>query len=192
MQFVPSSVVQWLKSQWHPKSWTFSGNFLVIYSLLFSMKTVYYFISIHFGIIMVRIIVYIIDFTRIKYTEELKITAIHKALSPIHKALNSGVWLELQRQGVLLRKALNREPRSRPLTCMCVCVSFSVLPDSATPWTVASQASLSMEFSRQEYWSRLPFPTPLNLYTCQYFLLCEVYNPMWPQTKVLKCDLWHK
>ena len=29
-----------------------------------------------------------------------------------------------------------------------------------TPWTVACQASLSMEFSRQEYWSRLPFPPP--------------------------------
>ena len=30
----------------------------------------------------------------------------------------------------------------------------------ATPWTAASQAPLSMEFSRQEYWSGLPFPTP--------------------------------
>ena len=28
-----------------------------------------------------------------------------------------------------------------------------------TPWTVACQALLSMEFSRQEYWSGLPFPT---------------------------------
>ena len=28
------------------------------------------------------------------------------------------------------------------------------------PWTVAQQASRSMEFSRQEYWSRSPFPTP--------------------------------
>ena len=33
----------------------------------------------------------------------------------------------------------------------------------ATPWTVAHQASLSMGFSRQEYWSGLPFPSPLNL-----------------------------
>ena len=33
----------------------------------------------------------------------------------------------------------------------------------ATPWTIALQGSLSMEFSRQEYWSRLPFPTPGNL-----------------------------
>ena len=28
-----------------------------------------------------------------------------------------------------------------------------------TPWTVAGQPPLSMEFSRQEYWNRLPFPT---------------------------------
>ena len=30
----------------------------------------------------------------------------------------------------------------------------------ATPWTVALQAPLSMGFSRQEYWSGLPFPSP--------------------------------
>ena len=29
----------------------------------------------------------------------------------------------------------------------------------ATPWTVAHQAPVSMEFSRQEYWSGLPLPT---------------------------------
>ena len=32
-----------------------------------------------------------------------------------------------------------------------------------TPWTVARQAPLSMGFSRQEYWSGLPFPTPGDL-----------------------------
>ena len=32
-----------------------------------------------------------------------------------------------------------------------------------TPWTVAHQAPLSMEFSRQEYWSGLPFPSPKDL-----------------------------
>ena len=30
----------------------------------------------------------------------------------------------------------------------------------ATPWTVSHQAPPSMEFSRQEYWSGLPFPSP--------------------------------
>ena len=39
-------------------------------------------------------------------------------------------------------------------------VSHSVVSDSANPWTVAHQAPLSIEFSRQEYWSGLPFPPP--------------------------------
>ena len=33
----------------------------------------------------------------------------------------------------------------------------------ATLWTVVRQAPLSMEFSRQEYWNRLPFPSPGDL-----------------------------
>ena len=33
----------------------------------------------------------------------------------------------------------------------------------ATPWTAAYQASPSMGFSRQEYWSGLPFPSPGDL-----------------------------
>ena len=33
----------------------------------------------------------------------------------------------------------------------------------ATPWTVAYDAPLSIRFSRQEYWSGLPFPSPQNL-----------------------------
>ena len=33
----------------------------------------------------------------------------------------------------------------------------------ATPWTVARQAPLSMGFSRPEYWSGLPFPSPGDL-----------------------------
>ena len=33
----------------------------------------------------------------------------------------------------------------------------------ATPWTVAYQASPSMGFSRQEFWSVLPFPSPGDL-----------------------------
>ena len=33
----------------------------------------------------------------------------------------------------------------------------------ATPWTVACQSPLSMEFPRQEYWSGYPFPSPRDL-----------------------------
>ena len=66
---------------------------------------------------------------------------------------------------------------------MCgICVTTSEKPDSrhlygkrsevkslshvwlfATPWTVSYKAPLSMEFSRQEYWSGLPFPSPGDL-----------------------------
>ena len=41
--------------------------------------------------------------------------------------------------------------------------SLSRVPLFETPWTVARQAPLSMGFSRQEYWSGLPFPSPGNL-----------------------------
>ena len=37
------------------------------------------------------------------------------------------------------------------------------MSDSATLWTIALQAPLSMGFSRQEYWSGLPFPSPGDL-----------------------------
>ena len=52
--------------------------------------------------------------------------------------------------------------------CVCVCVCACVLPLShvqlfSTPWTVACQAPLSMECSRREYWSGLPFPSPGDL-----------------------------
>ena len=53
-----------------------------------------------------------------------------------------------------------------PYIFMC-CVLFLVAqlcPTLETPQTVACQASLSMGFSRQEYWSGLPFPSPLHLY----------------------------
>ena len=46
---------------------------------------------------------------------------------------------------------------------LAVRVSRSVMSDSATPWTVGCQASLSMGFSRQEHWSGLPFPLPGHL-----------------------------
>ena len=45
---------------------------------------------------------------------------------------------------------------------MCM-LSCSVMSDSATPWTVAHQASLSVGFPRQEYWSGLPVPSPGDL-----------------------------
>ena len=45
----------------------------------------------------------------------------------------------------------------------CVCWLLSCVCLFETPWTVASQAPLSIEFSRQEYCSRLPFPSSRDL-----------------------------
>ena len=45
---------------------------------------------------------------------------------------------------------------------VCVCV-LSHVQLFVTPWTVAHQAPLSVGFSRQEYWSGLPFPSPGDL-----------------------------
>ena len=50
--------------------------------------------------------------------------------------------------------------------CVCVCVrtlTRSVVSDSDTPQTIASQAPLSMGFPRQESWRGLPFPPPGDL-----------------------------
>ena len=43
---------------------------------------------------------------------------------------------------------------------MYVCACLVIICLSATAWTVARQAPLSMGFPRQEYWSGLLFPSP--------------------------------
>ena len=47
--------------------------------------------------------------------------------------------------------------------CVHVLSRFSCVQFSVTPWTVAHQATLSMGFPRQEYWSEWPFPPPGDL-----------------------------
>ena len=48
----------------------------------------------------------------------------------------------------------------RVCVCVCVCESLSHVRLFAIPCTVVHQAPLSTEFWKQEYWGRLPFPTP--------------------------------
>ena len=49
------------------------------------------------------------------------------------------------------------------IVCVCVCVCTAGSDSLWPPWTVAHQAPLSMGFSRQEYWSGLPCPSPGDL-----------------------------
>ena len=68
--------------------------------------------------------------------------------------------IRLSKRNEVLTHATNE----RPLKIFSVCgQSLSHVPLFANPWTVARQAPLSMGSSRQEYWSRLPFPTPGDL-----------------------------
>ena len=45
----------------------------------------------------------------------------------------------------------------------------------ATPWTAAHQAPPSMGFSRQEYWSGVPLPSPLDTYYVPCLVLSAKY-----------------
>ena len=69
-------------------------------------------------------------------------------------------------------KVLFIQPESKPGTpaaetkILATGCYYCVVPKSClfvTPWTLALQAPLSLRFSRQEYWSRLPFPSPEDL-----------------------------
>ena len=57
------------------------------------------------------------------------------------------------------------------LWCACMLSHFSHVQLFVTLWTVASQAPLSMGFSRQEYWSGLPCPRPGVFPTQRPYLL---------------------
>ena len=56
-----------------------------------------------------------------------------------------------------------RSSRSAQQVCCCWTWVLSCAHLFAMPWTVAHQASLSMEFSRKECWSGVPFPPPGGL-----------------------------
>ena len=53
--------------------------------------------------------------------------------------------------------------------------SLSRVQPSATPWTAAFQASLSVGFSRQEHWSGVPLPSPT--FTVEYYSDIRKGNP---------------
>ena len=73
---------------------------------------------------------------------------------------------------LLLEIILKSSPLKPILIGLCMCVHvcahththvLSCVQLFAIPWTVPYQAPLSMEFFKQEYWSRLPFPPPGDL-----------------------------
>ena len=66
--------------------------------------------------------------------------------------------------------------------CVCVCVCVCVLSCVqlfATSWTLAHQAPVFMGFAGQEYWSGLPFPSPLLtvITTFLHYFLFAGFSP---------------
>ena len=71
--------------------------------------------------------------------------------------------------------------------CVCVCVCVHALSGVwlfATPWTVACQVPLFMGFPKQEYWSRLPFPT-LGIFLTQGLNPCLLHLLHWQADSLL-------
>ena len=66
---------------------------------------------------------------------------------------------------LILCRPLLLWPSVFPSISVCVLVTLSHVQLFVTPRTVAQQGSLSMGFSRQEYWSGLPLPYPEDLRT---------------------------
>ena len=61
------------------------------------------------------------------------------------------------------------------LQCMKVKSESEVTQSCPTPWTAASQAPPSMEFSRQEYWSGVPLPISyIQMLLCQWGLMTVI------------------
>ena len=76
-------------------------------------------------------------------------------------------------------------------------VNHSVVSDSVIPWTAALQVPPSMEFSRQEYWSRVPFPSPgvfltqgsnPGLLHCRQILYCLSWLSFQADENILELD----
>ena len=56
-------------------------------------------------------------------------------------------------------------PQAKNVWCLCMLGHF-VISNSVTLWTVAYQVSLSVGYSRQEYWSGLPYPFKALYFLC--------------------------
>ena len=74
-----------------------------------------------------------------------------------------------------MREGQLRWPRRQSRTLLLLFIR-SVVSDSATPWTAAYQAPPSMGFSRREYWSGVPLPSP----TCTQTHVHQVSDAIQP------------
>ena len=69
-------------------------------------------------------------------------------------------WMNLE--PIIESEVSQKEESKYSLLLLMLLSRFSRVRPFATPWTAAYQAPPPMGFSRQEYWSRLPLPFPIN------------------------------
>ena len=95
---------------------------------------------------------------RLPWTERRSNQSILKEINPDYSLERLMLKLKLQYFGHLMGRTdlLKKTQFSSVQSLSCVRLF-------ATPWTVAYQAPPSIGFSRQEYWSGLPFPSPGDL-----------------------------
>ena len=97
--------------------------------------------------------------------------SLHSAWPPLAPSSNKGTsHTRAASAGITLSPAHGRNDPRSPLDWVSAAIPggggglvAQSCPTLATPWTVAHQAPLSRGFSRQEYWSGLPFPSPGDL-----------------------------
>ena len=129
--------------------------------LISAVQQIQIYIYIHTHIYIYAFFLYISFHDGLSQNIEYSFLCHTVALLPIHSICNS---LHL-----LIPNSQSIPPLTHPSNQFLVdygpkCVKVKVKPLSciqlfATPWTVAYQAPPSMGFSRQEYWSGLPFPS---------------------------------
>ena len=107
----------------------------------------------------------------------------HKQRNPVVQSfICAGV--KVHKSSMFHNKAKLKEPSLSEFSENLICISIVKVKSLsrvrlfATLWTVAYQAPSSMGFSRQEYWSGVPLPSPIRLYftkrtcDCLLKLLC--------------------
>ena len=113
---------------------------------------------------------------RVPWTARRFNQSILKEISPEYSLEGLMMKLKLQYFGHLMRRTDSfektlmlgkieggrRRGRLRMRWLAGITNSCSVVSNSATPWTAAYQAPPSMGFSRQEYWSGVPLPSPIH------------------------------
>ena len=114
----------------------------------------------------------------------LKVIPVHQPWAPclMHRTWTGDLFIHISMFSQIILPSPSPSPKVCSLhLCLFCCLTYRVIINIflnsmwsemkllshvwlfVTPWTVAYQAPPSMEFSRQEYWSGLPCPSPGDL-----------------------------